>query len=174
VIGLAGRPGGRLLILVTIVAAMSGCGYTVGGTLPKHIRTVGVPIFVNRTTEPAVEGLLTRAIVEAFSTNGRLRVVSPAEADAVLEGEVTGYQVASIAFDPRENARQFRLVVTLNVRFRDQRENVMLFEESGLEERADFRVLSAVSDTISREQTALRSAASDIARAVVNRAIQRF
>ena len=43
------------------------------GNLPAHIQTVAVPIFVNRTSEPAVENVL----VQAFSTSGRLRVVTP-------------------------------------------------------------------------------------------------
>ena len=164
----------RALAALVLVAAAAGCGYSLRGHVPPHIKTVGVPIFLNQTTEPAVEGLLTRAIVEAFSTNGRLRVVKPEDADSILEGEVTGYTLDSIAFDPRANVRQYRLTVTLNLRFRDVKRNVMLFEQSGLQERADFLVQSAVADTISREETALRLAAVDIARSVVNLAVERF
>ncbi len=162
------------VLLSGALGLLAACGYTLGGTLPGHIRTVGVPIFANRTTEPAIEGLITRAVVEAFSTNGRLRVVAPADADAILEGEITNYSVGSIAFDPRANVQQYRLSVTLNVRFRDAREHRILFAESGLEERADFRVVGPVVTTIAREETALRAAAVDIARAVVNRAIEGF
>jgi hypothetical protein len=169
-----GRSARPVVLAAAVVVALAGCGYTVGGALPPHIRTVGVPIFVNRTAQPAVEALVTRAIVEAFSTNGRLRVVSPAEADAILEGEVADYQLVSIAFDPRANVRQYRLLVRLNVRFRDVRAARVLFEQVGLEERADFRVVGAVSETISLEQAALRAAAADVARSVVTMAIERF
>ena len=75
---------------------------------------------------------------------------------------------------PRANVRLYRLVVTMNVRFRDVRRNTMLFEQHGLSEKADFRVLGAVSETIGREEIALRAAAADIARAVVALAIERF
>ena len=47
------------------------------GNLPAHIQTVAVPIFVNRTSEPAVENVVAQAVVQAFSTSGRLRVVTP-------------------------------------------------------------------------------------------------
>ncbi|MBI2207130.1 MAG: LptE family protein [Candidatus Rokubacteria bacterium] len=151
-----------------------GCGYSLRGTLPSHIKTVAVPVLVNRTPEPAVEGLLTRAIVEAFSTNGRLKIVSPEDADAILDGEVTGYALDSIAFDPAANVRQYRLTVTLNLRFRDMKRNEVLFQQSGVQERADFQVLGAVADTISREESALRLAAVDIARAIVTLAVERF
>jgi outer membrane lipopolysaccharide assembly protein LptE/RlpB len=163
-----------VVVLAGVALGLAGCGYSLRGTLPSHIRTVAVPIFANRTPEPAVEGLLTRAVVEAFSTNGRLKVVSPEDADAVLDGEVTGYTLDSIAFDPRANVRQYRLTVTLNLRFRDVKRNEVLFEQTGLQERSDFQVPGAVSDTISREEGALRLAAVDIARAIVTLAVERF
>jgi hypothetical protein len=41
-------------------------------------------------------------------------------------------------------------------------------------EQADFRVQDTVSQTISREETALRAAAVDIGRSIVSLAITRF
>jgi outer membrane lipopolysaccharide assembly protein LptE/RlpB len=163
----------RAALLLALVV-LGGCGYTVRGTLPSHIQTVAVPIFRNRTPEPAIEGFITRAVVEAFSTNGRLRVVSAGEADAVLDGEIIGYSVTSIAFDKDANVRLYRLLVTLNLKMRDVRHNTLLFTQDGVREQADFRVQNAVSQTISREETALRAAAVDIGRAVVSLAVTRF
>jgi hypothetical protein len=100
--------------------------------------------------------------------------VHPDDADAILDGEVVGYRIDSIAFDPRANARQYRLYVTLNLRFRDVKRQTVLFEQSGLQERADFQVFGAVADTISREEAALRVAAVQIAQTVVNLAVERF
>jgi outer membrane lipopolysaccharide assembly protein LptE/RlpB len=164
----------RLGALALVVMLAAGCGYSLRGNLPDHIKSVAVPLFRNRTSEPGVENFLTAAVVEAFSTNGRLRVSRPEQADSVLDGEVIGYQVQSIAYDPRANVQQYRLTVTLNLRFRDVRRDEMLFEQQGLQERADFRTQGAVSQTISREETALRQAATEIARAIVALAIDRF
>ena len=168
----------RALVLLVLSAlttlAAAGCGYSLRGNLPEHIKTVAVPVFRNRTSEPGVENFLTGAVVEAFSTNGRLRVVRPERADSILEGEVVGYQVQSIAYDPRANVQQYRLVVTLNLRFRDVRRNEVLFEQQNLQELSDFRTLGVVSQTISREETALRAAATEIARSIVALAIDRF
>lgn len=165
------RAGGLALAAVLL---LGGCGYTVGGTLPSHINTIAVPIFKNRTREPAVESLITRAVVEAFSTNSRLRVVSTGEADAILDGEITGYSINSIAFDRDANVRLYRLIVTVNLRLRDVKRNSVLFQQNEVREQADFRVQSAVSQTISREETALRTAATDIGRAIVAIAVTRF
>jgi outer membrane lipopolysaccharide assembly protein LptE/RlpB len=164
----------RAALIVAVAAILSGCGYGMRGTLPGHLRTIAVPTFTNKTSEPGVENFLTRAVVEAFSTNGRLRVVAPETADSILDGEVTGYELQSVAFDPAANVRQYRLVVTMNLRYRDLKEEKLLFERRGYQERADFRVTGIVSDTISREQGALRSAAVDIARAIVAFTLERF
>ena len=164
----------RASALTAAVVVLGGCGYSLHGNLPDRIKTVAVPVFVNHTSEPAVETFLTQAVVQAFSTNGRLRVVRPDEADAILEGEVVGYQVQALAFDPRANIQQYRLLVTMNLKMRDARDHTLLFEEPRFQEKSDFRVVGAVSQTISREETALRAAAVDIARAIVSLAIDRF
>src|SRR2546428_818747 len=137
-----------------MAVALAGCGYSLRGNLPGHIRSVGVPVFTNRTSEPAVENILTQAVVQAFSTNGRLRVVKPEQADAILEGEVVDYQIQALAFDPRANIQQYRLVVTMNLPMRDVRSNTPLFQQPRVQEKSDFRVFGAVSQTISREETA--------------------
>ena len=156
------------------VLLLAGCGYSVRGHLPDDVRTVAIPVLTNRTLKPAVETEMTRALADAFATDGRLKVVSRDTADTLLEGEVTSYELISIAFDPEANVRLYRLVVTLNVRLRDVRRNTVLFNGQGLSEKADFRVSGAVAETISREEIALRAATLDIARAVVALAIERF
>jgi len=77
----------RLGVLGLAFAAwgLGACGYAFRGTLPPHVKTVAVPIFLNRTAEPGVESIITRAVVQAFATNGRLKVVRLADADAVIK-----------------------------------------------------------------------------------------
>jgi len=165
-------------VLLLVVLLPSGCGYSLRGTLPPHIRTVGVPIFINRTIAPRVDSLITRAVVQAFSTNGRLRVVAPADADAILSGEVTGFSITPIAFDRLGNIQELRLTVTVNLTFRDVKRNVLLFQQAGVSERADVTVPAAgtnvESQTVSQEETALATAAVDIARSIVSLAVERF
>lgn len=163
-----------MAVLVASVWAISACGYSFHGTLPDHIKTVAVPIFVNRTQQPAVESVITRAIVDAFATNGRLRVVRVEDADAILEGEVIGYSVGPIAVDPALAVQQYRLGVTLNLRMRDVRRNEVLFQQANFSEQADFRVAGSVAQTLSVEAGALQQAATEIGRSVVSLALDRF
>lgn len=168
------RARGRGAALLALVLALGGCGYSFQGTLPSHVKTVAVPIFINRTQQPAVEAVITRAIVDAFATNGRLRVVRPEDADSILEGEVLQYTVGAIAVDPSLNVQQYRLGVTLNLRMRDVRLNTLLFEQANFSEQADFLVAGSVAQTLSIEAAALQQAATEIARSVVSLALDRF
>jgi outer membrane lipopolysaccharide assembly protein LptE/RlpB len=161
------RPAAGLALCLLVLLA-GGCGYSLRGTLPAHIQTIAVPVFQNKTVEPGIETIVTRAVVEAFSTSGRLRVVRPEQADAILEGEVIDYDVQSIAFDPREQVRFYRLIVTMNLRLRDLRQNRLVFDQRAFRERADFRASEAVTETIAREDLGVRKAARDIARSVVS------
>ena len=160
--------------LALLALGLAGCGYSFRGNLPDHIKTVAVPVFTNRTSEPAVESSLTSAVIEAYARNGRLRVVKTEDADAILDGEVVGYSVQSIAFDNQANVRQYRLLVTMNLKLRDVRRNAVLFEQQGLREKSDFQVLGAVSQTIGAEEGAVRSAAREIGRSIVSMTIDRF
>jgi hypothetical protein len=92
----------------------------------------------------------------------------------MLEGEITGYELVSLAFDPSAAVRRYRLIVTMNLRYRDLRERALVFERSGVQERADFQVGAAVSETLVQEDAALRAAAVEIARAVVALTLDRF
>jgi outer membrane lipopolysaccharide assembly protein LptE/RlpB len=169
------RTGGApALGLALLAVVLTGCGYSFRGNLPDHIKTVAVPIFTNKTSEPAVETFLTSAVVQAFASNGRLRVVRPEEADAILDGELIVYSVYSIAFDNQANVRLYRLVVRMNLRLRDVKRGSILFEEQSLKESADFQVQGAVSQTISAEEAAVRSAALEIARSIVSLTVDRF
>jgi outer membrane lipopolysaccharide assembly protein LptE/RlpB len=166
----------RLLLAIALGAAglTSGCGYSLRGSLPEHLQTVAVPVFQNRTPVPAVENFLTTAILNAFMTNGRLRVTTVDRADAILEGDITTYLLQAIAYDSVANVRQYRLTLTLNLRFRDVRRNQLLFQRNGYSDRADFVVPGTVTETIVASENALQQVSTEIARSVVSLVIERF
>ena len=165
----------RLRGLVVLALFAGGCGYTVGGNLPPHVKTIAVPMFRNLTQQPAIENIMTSAVVGAFANAGRLKVVPLQQADSILEGEVVEYNVESIAYDTSINAQVYRLRVKLNIQFRDVRNNTMLWKQEGLEERSDFRAWGDVSQTISQERIgASNQAAVEIGRRIVSLALDRF
>jgi hypothetical protein len=170
------RGAAHLLAGVVLAGLVGGCGYSVGlgGNLPSHLKTVAVPIFVNSTQQPAVDGVITAAVVNAFVTSGRLKVVSVKEADSILEGNIVSYNLDSIAYNSQINVTVYRLRVRVNILFRDVRQGTTLYKQDGLEQWADFRVQGQVSDTLAREDQAARQAAVEIGRRIVASSVDRF
>jgi outer membrane lipopolysaccharide assembly protein LptE/RlpB len=162
------------LMAVLVLWSVAGCGYTLQGNLPDHLKTVSVPVFKNRSSEAGAESTITAAVVNAFTTNGRLRVVPLDRADSVLEGEITNYSVQSLTYDSKLNLRSYQLTVSMDVRFRDLKRSELLWSQNGLTEQVSFDVAGQVSDTISREEGAVKQAALEIGRKVVSRAVDRF
>ena len=92
------QPGQRVLKLwkkaawILLILAVTGCQFTSRiRTLPEEIQSVYVPMFINNTYQPGLEELATRATVEAFLADGRLNVVSPREADVLVQGIIQEY-----------------------------------------------------------------------------------
>jgi outer membrane lipopolysaccharide assembly protein LptE/RlpB len=162
-------------LLLALGAGLSaGCGYSFHGNLPSHIKTVAVPIFRNQSDVPGFENAITSAVISAFSSGGRLRVVPMDQADSILEGEILSTQIDGAGFDRNQNVQAYHLVVVLNVKFRDLRQDKILWQESGLTQVADFQVQGQVSDTLAQGRGAAGQAAADIGRKIANAATDLF
>jgi len=133
-----------------------------------------VPVFKNQTEVAGLETTITSAVISAFSSGGRLRVVPVEQADSILEGEIVGYQIDGAGFDRNANVQAYHLRVVLNVAFRDVRQNKLLWQEKGLTQTSDFQVQGQVSDTLAQGSGAASQAAADIGRKIANAAVELF
>ena len=90
----------RTLRIVAIVLTMFGtaCGYTLAGrgsTLPVNIKTIGIPLFTNRTTVFNLETKLTDKVRSEFIGRAKYSILPEANnVDALLTGEVTAVRRA--------------------------------------------------------------------------------
>ncbi len=172
--GEPGRSPSRRLLVLAAVLVLAGCGYSLRASLPANIKTVHIPVLQNRTQEPGIEDFITQALTQALVTSGMARIAGPQEADAVLEGAIVGYNLTSLAFDRTANVTQYRLQIALALQLRDRRTGEVIWKQDRIEERADFPVSGQVTQTLVREQDAVRRAAVDISRAIVSLAFEGF
>jgi Lipopolysaccharide-assembly len=162
-------------VTVAVGLAAGGCGYSFRASLPANIKTVHVPVLVNRTQEPGIEDFLTSALTQAVVTSGVARIASNAEqADGILEGAIVEYSLTSLAFDRAANVTRYRLQIALSLSLRERRSGDVIWKQDRIEERSDFPVSGQVTQTIAREQDAVRRAAVDISRAIVSLAFEGF
>lgn len=164
-----------LALVLGLALGAGGCGYSLRPSLPGGMRTVHVPVLENRTQEPGIEDSLTQALTQALVTAGRVAIAADRQsADGSLEGAVVEYSLTSLAFDRSANVTQYRLRIALALTLRDLRKNQVVWRQARIEERADFTVAGQVTQTLAREDDAVRRAAVDVSRAIVSLAFEGF
>src|SRR6478672_1578805 len=101
------------------VVSASGCGYTLAGRgsfLPAYIKTIGVPVFVNRTVVFNLETLVTQKVRAEFIGRGKYQILPEATGvDALLTGEVTAVGIAPSSFTANQLAARYAIVMTARV-----------------------------------------------------------
>jgi hypothetical protein len=165
------------LLLVPLAASLAfgGCGYSLRTSLPPGIRVVHVPVLVNKTAEPGIEDFITQALTQAVVQGARVRIAANAQqADATLEGSIVEYRLMGLSFDRSSNVTSYRLIIALDLTFKDLKQNRILWKQDRIEERADFQVAGQVTQTLARENVAVQRAAVDVARAIVSFAFEGF
>lgn len=91
----------RLIALPLMgLTVLSGCGYRFASDaplLPESIRSVRVPLLINRTYEPGLETVFTQAMREQL---GRVGVLGGEASDGSITGELL-----TLTFDPVQPGR---------------------------------------------------------------------
>jgi hypothetical protein len=105
----------------------TGCGYSLAGRgsfLPPYIRTIGIPMFGNRTSVFNLETLLTQKVRSEFIGRGKYQILPEnTGVDAVLNGEVTAVAIIPASFGTSQLASRYTITMTARIELRDLREN---------------------------------------------------
>ncbi len=158
--------------LATISLLLTGCaGYRVGSMLPGDVKTVHVPTFINKTTEPLLELDTTQAVIEEFQRDGSLKVVAESDADAILSVVLTEYRLEPVSFrkDIRTAAQQYRVFIVANMVMRRTSDQSVVVETPRVEGKFVFDV---VGDLTSSKLTANPQAARDLGYNMVQRMVE--
>ena len=78
---------------------LAGCGYHFSGEGPgpkPGLRTISIPVFDNKTSEPDLGSLFAGALRREFMQKGDLRVVPLDEAEAVFRGTITNIYTSPV------------------------------------------------------------------------------
>lgn len=127
-------------VIVTIVITLSllivyGCGiYTFNGSsLPSHLKTVEIPLFVNNSMEPNIADEVTQELNRQVLSGNQLRIVSK-QGDATISGSVTSYENKPYSFSATETKQvdvdQYKVTIVAEVEFYDNKKNNELYKGS--------------------------------------------
>lgn len=173
-----------LLQMVAAAGASASCGYSLAGRgsfLPSYIRTIAIPLFLNRTAYVTAEQLFTEKVRVEFQSRGRY-TVNPTEpgADGVVRGEITGISAAPVGFTDTQLATRYRFTVSVAVKFDDVKQGKTLWENPGLTFSDEYELASGQSLRLAgaafldQERVAMDRLSTDFARSVVQAILEAF
>ncbi len=169
-----GRGAALFAAILLVAAAAPACGYKLAGGntfLPERIRVIMVSPFENRTQRPNIEQRVTEEVASELTKRGHYKVVTNrTQADALLEGAITGYRTNPVQLDAQGRATRLETVVTLQASLRDLSTQAVLWSQSGLV----FREQYDVQQEVAQEDQALDQIAQGAAQALVTSMFEGF
>jgi hypothetical protein len=135
---------------------------------------VSVPVFKNLTTRFELDVKLTRAVIDELVARGRVRIAADAAtADAVLEGEITGFSARPIAFSRGNQADRYAITVTAKVVLKERDAVKPLFANPAFVYQQEYEVPSG-SSFESLQTEAIDRIAEKFARSLVVSILEGF
>jgi hypothetical protein len=155
--------------------------------LPDYIRTIGIPLFLNRTPFLTAEQLFTEKVRVEFQSRGRYSV-QPTDtgADGVVRGEITGISAVPAGFTDAQLATRYRFTVTVGVKFEDATQNKVLWENPALSFSDEYELQNRLAGAgagagaldgaafLEQERAAVERLSTDFARSVVSSILEAF
>jgi hypothetical protein len=111
----------KILLFLVLAATILGCSYKFNGaSIPTAMKTINVKFFENNAplVVPTLAQTFTEDLKERIRTQSRLSIVQN-EADAIMEGRITNYEIKPIAFqdNARPTAGANRMTITVEVKY---------------------------------------------------------
>jgi outer membrane lipopolysaccharide assembly protein LptE/RlpB len=165
--------------LAALLLALAGCGYALvgrGSNIPADVRSVYLQPLVNRTQRSQVEQALTRAIADELVTRQRFAVVgSETDANAEIQGAVTGFGVTPVTFDDEGRATAYEISITAQITFkRVGTEGAVLWKSDRYTFRENYPVNPSATEYFDLEDQAIETASKRFAETLVTNLLEGF
>ena len=164
----------NLWVLLTIL--LTGCGYALtgtGSTLPDHLKTLSIPVFTNSSSQPEIHRELTSAIIKAFITDGRVKVVRKVQSDMVMKGNLIHYELKTVSFSSNNFADDYIVVLGVDVEVIDKVNNETYLKQN-LRTEWNYTATTDIVDTESARLAALEEAYRVLGNRLVSLLINQF
>jgi len=163
-----------LFVLCLTAFSLTGCGYHISGKsgkMPEDIKALTIPVFVNATTKPDIEGIITSSFISEFVTTVNVND----EAAYVMNGVITSYSLNGVSFTGKDITQEYRLSVSVSVNIKDKKDGRIIWENKSIKDYEDFKVDTAdVTHTEEVEIASFKKLTKDMARIVKERMLEGF
>ncbi len=179
----------RILCVLAVLgggAAGSGCGYALAGrgsALPASIKTIGIPLFTNRTTVFNLESTLTQKVRAEFIGRGKYDIVPEATGvDGLLTGEVTAVTIQPSSINANQIASRYAITMVARVELKDVKANMVIWDNPSLVFRQEYDATGTQTSQgavdpsayFGQDTNALDRLSTDFAKSIVSAILEAF
>ncbi len=154
----------KQIVGILICILNTGCGvYTFSGsTLPGHLKTVDIPLFINQSLQPGVAEEITTELNREILENNLLKPVSQ-NSDATFNGKILSYKNHPYTYGSESvrqvNVTSYSVTISVDIEFYDNKKDKTLYKgviteegiydfESETEEDGKKRAVKKIIDQI--------------------------
>lgn len=123
------------LVLLVVMLSFNSCTVKFNGaSIPPNMKTISIPFFENNAqlVVPTLSQSFTEDLKTRIRTQTKLSLTQQGDADAVMEGRITGYDVSQVSTTDNRQLTQgtSRLTITVAVKYTNNLNPKQSFEES--------------------------------------------
>ena len=120
----------KLILIFLPIVFLQSCGYySFKGSLPSHLKTIAIPIFVDRSAYPGIQEKVTDNITNAFIADNTLKLVDESKADVILNGTIQSVIQKIAAVKPGEEVSQYQMYVSVKIVCEDVKLSKKMYEK---------------------------------------------
>jgi hypothetical protein len=165
-----------------------GCGYhfrDTGEPVGIRIESLAIPLFSSTSSEMGFEADFTTVIRQQFISKTRIPLAPEEKAHMVLIGKIQDVKTDAVAYRGQDVTvggytttynvtSSRRLEVRLDVQLLDKRSGKVIWRDSSMRSQASYIVSSDPLETRDSERRAVKSIASDLAKIIYMRTMERW
>ena len=174
----------RVAIALAALLAANACGYSLAGRgsfLPAYVKTIGIPMFGNRTNVFNIETMVTQKVRAEFIGRGKYQILPQSTGvDLLLNGEVTSVTLVPATINPQTNlATRYSITMVARVELLELKDNKVLWENPGILFRQEYDATSGTGNQtpqsfFQQDTSALDRMSSEVARTIVSAILEAF
>ena len=113
------------------MSVLLGCGvYTFNPRGKSDIKSIAIERFENNTAEYGLEDRMTDQIIDAFISDGNLKVVPNENADALLSGTLTNYERKPYRYDENDQVESYAIRMLFDIQLKNPEDESEIWRES--------------------------------------------
>ncbi|MBI3985348.1 MAG: LptE family protein [Lentisphaerae bacterium] len=162
----------KILLPASVLLVGNGCaGYKLGSSLPPNIKSIYVPVFVNKCGEPLIEVEATNETIGEFQREGTLKVTGEDKADAILQVTLDTVTLTPLRYDRERTSTpsEYRMTLTASFVLKRAASTEVVGEEPSVSGEATF-IYSGNLTTAKRN--AIPTVSKDLAKRIVEKVVE--